>query len=154
MGSDDFFDNLLRATNNLNDISFSRYGTITRVLGDKCSVQEFDSNLLHENVPLLVNGVKKGDKVLIGFVGNSLHNPIVFGVIGGVKTSEELMILAMGCGLFKIKDDGKLYVELPVGMENIFSINENGVLCVELPDGADNDYSIREDGMLTYRRDD
>ena len=150
--NDDLYTNLLKATDNLQDIVFSRYATVTDISNGKYTLKELNSELVHNNVPSLSTDIKKGDTVLLSFTDNSLHNPLIIASTSPTNL-DEFKIISMGCGLFKIKNR-KLYVELPVGMENPFSINENGVLCVELPEGASNDYSIREDGMLIYKRDD
>ena len=78
--SDDFFTNLQAVTDNLEDITFSRYATITSINGAYCNVKEDESELEHTNVPLL-NGVNlsAGDKVVLGFVDNSIYNPVILG---------------------------------------------------------------------------
>ena len=81
----DFYDNLTTITNNLEDITFTKYATITNINNDgTCTAKEDEEDgLTHENVPLL-NGVnlRVGDKVVLGFVDNSLYNPIALGGIG------------------------------------------------------------------------
>ena len=137
------YDNILQATDNLKDIVFSRYGTVTEVLNGKCSVKELDSDLIHSNVP--VTGtipVSVGNVVLLGFVDNDLYQPYIILNKDAKDTATMNTILALGIGLFKIKDDGHLYVELPMGMENIFEIDENGHLLVTLPESATNSYRL------------
>ena len=75
-----FYDNLLRATDNTNDITNEKYATVTKIEGKLVSVKEENGDLEHSNVPVL-NNVKLdlGDKVVIGFVNNSLYNPILLG---------------------------------------------------------------------------
>lgn len=79
----DLYDELLKATDNLQDISFSRYGTITSITDDLCSVKEEEQDITHQNVPVL-NGLelKRGDNVVLGFVNNDLYNPLILGIIG------------------------------------------------------------------------
>ena len=77
---DSFYDNLLRATDNTNDITNEKYATVTKIEGKLVSVKEEDNEIEHSNVPIL-NNVKLGlgDKVVIGFVNNSIYNPILLG---------------------------------------------------------------------------
>ena len=101
------YDELLRATDNLQDISFSRYGTVTLVNGDLCSVKEEEQDITHQNVPVL-NGLKVllGDKVVLGFVDNNLYNPIITGVIGRkILDVDKLTALAEGLGFFTVEND-------------------------------------------------
>ena len=78
----EFYDNLLRATNNIDDITTEKYGVITKINGTLCSVKEYDSELEHSNVPI-VNGAKLeiGDKVIIGFLNNSIYDTVCYGVL-------------------------------------------------------------------------
>ena len=71
----DLYDNLLKATSNIDDITNEKYATVTKVAGDYCSVQEEDTNLEHSQVPIL-NKItcETGDKVVLGFVNNSLYD--------------------------------------------------------------------------------
>jgi len=76
----DLYDELLKATDNLVDITFSRFGTITSIDNDFCTVKEEEQDIIHQNVPILNKVTAKvGDKVVLGFVDNSLYNPIVLG---------------------------------------------------------------------------
>ena len=79
----DFYTNLLKATDNLQDITFTRYATVTKLLGNgKCDVKESDNELIHNDVPIL-NGLSllTGDTVVLGFAQNSLYNPFIVGVL-------------------------------------------------------------------------
>lgn len=79
----ELYENLLKATDNTNDITNEKYGTVTKINGALCSVLEEDTNLEHSNVPVLNQiYLETGDKVVIGFVDNSIYNPVVLGVIG------------------------------------------------------------------------
>lgn len=76
----DLYDNLLRATDNTNDITNEKYGVITKITNNLCNVKEENGDLEHSNVPILSNvPCETGDKVVIGFVNNSIYNPIVTG---------------------------------------------------------------------------
>ena len=78
--SDDFFSNLQAVTSNIEDITFSRFATITSINGAYATVKEDESELEHTNVPLLNGvGLSVGDKVVLGFVDNSLYNPVILG---------------------------------------------------------------------------
>ena len=124
----DFYENLLKATDNTSDITTEKYATVTKVAGDTCSVQEEDTLLEHSQVPVL-NKVtcETGDKVVLGFVNNSLYDPVIIG---------NLSRKISGGG------DGLL-----VGS---FQINEEGHLIATLPNGASNPYSINAEGHLIY----
>lgn len=76
----ELYDNLLRATDNTNDITNEKYATVTKIEGKFVSVKEENSELEHSNVPVLNNvKLELGDKVVIGFVDNSIYNPILIG---------------------------------------------------------------------------
>lgn len=87
--SDDFFTNLQAVTSNIEDITFSRFATITSITGNYATVKEDESELEHTQVPLL-NGVNLsvGDKVVLGFVDNSLYNPIIIGALDKEATND------------------------------------------------------------------
>lgn len=76
------YDNLLKATNNVDDITVEKYGIITKLEGGYCNVKESDNELEHSNVPIL-NGanLELGDKVIIGFINNSIYDAICYGVL-------------------------------------------------------------------------
>ena len=160
----DLYDNLLKATNNVDDITTEKYGVITRKNGNYCTVKETDTNLEHTNVPI-VNGANLtvGDKVIIGFLNNSIYDVIVYGsldkevhdddkqdkLISGenIKTINQQSIL--GSGNISIQGGGGGGV-IMVGS---FEINENGHLIATIPDGATNPYTINENGHLIYSTD-
>lgn len=76
----DLYENLLKATDNTKDITNEKYATVTKVEGDFCSVKEEETLLEHSNVPILNKlPCDTGDKVVLGFIGNSIYNPVVFG---------------------------------------------------------------------------
>ena len=126
----DLYDNLLKATSNIDDITNEKYATVTKVAGDYCSVQEEDTNLEHSQVPIL-NKItcETGDKVVLGFVNNSLYDPVIIG-----NLSRKISGGGGGDGLL-------------VGS---FQINEEGHLIATLPNGASNPYSINAEGHLIY----
>ena len=78
----DFYDNLLKATNNIDDITTEKYGVITKLDGLYCSVKETDNDLEHNNVPI-INGanLSVGDKVIIGFLNNSIYAVVCYGAL-------------------------------------------------------------------------
>lgn len=78
----ELYENLLKATSNIDDITTEKYGIITKLDGLYCSVKETDNELEHNNVPI-VNGanLKLGDKVLIGFLNNSIYDIVCYGVL-------------------------------------------------------------------------
>ena len=74
----DFYTNLTTITNNLEDIAFTKYATITNINNDgTCTAKEDEEGLTHENVPTLSHNLKVGDKVVLGFVDNSIYNPVI-----------------------------------------------------------------------------
>ena len=92
--SNDFFSNLQAVTSNIEDITFSRFATITSITGNYATVLEDESELEHTNVPTLSHNLKVGDKVVLGFVDNSIYNPVILGSmnenISDSYTKEEL----------------------------------------------------------------
>ena len=94
--SDDFFNNLQAVTENISDIAFTRYATITNLTDDgTCTAKEDeDDGLTHENVLTLSHNLQVGDKVVLGFVDNSIYNPVILGSmnesISDSYTKEEL----------------------------------------------------------------
>lgn len=116
----DFYDNLQKATSNLSDITFEKYGTVTKISDDKVSVL-VDDSLEHDSVPVLNGiGVSEGDRVVLGFVNNNNYNPVVYGVLGKVAGGSGFM------GSFHISDEGNLIVTIP--SNNPYRINEDGDL--------------------------
>ena len=90
----DFFDNLQAATSNLDDIVVNRFATISEINNDGTVNCREDDGLTHENVPKPTINVEIGDKVVLGFVDNSLYNPVILGSmnesISDSYTKEEL----------------------------------------------------------------
>lgn len=122
------YDELLRATDNLQDISFSRYGTITNITDDLCSVKEEEQDITHQNVPILNKTTTKvGDKVVLGFVDNNLYNPVVIGNLSrGNESSGGGGIIMVGS--FKINEEGHLIATIPKDTVNPYHIDTNGHL--------------------------
>ena len=75
----DFYTNLTTITNNLEDIAFTKYATITNINNDgTCTAKEDEEEgLTHENINTLGNNLRVGDKVVLGFVDNSIYNPVI-----------------------------------------------------------------------------
>ena len=158
----DFYENLLRATNNLDDITTEKYGTITSKKGNYCTVKETDNDLEHTNVPI-INGanLSVGDKVIIGFLNNSIYDVICYGAIGktihdttkqdtlqsgvNIKTINHQSLL--GSGNINIQGGGGGSIV----MVGSFEIDNNGHLIATIPDGASNPYHIDfSTGHLIY----
>lgn len=104
------YDNLRKATNNIDDITTEKYGVITKLDGIYCSVKETDNDLEHNNVPIL-NGanLSVGDKVILGFLNNSIYNVVCYGALDK-----------------QIHDDSKQ--DLLVSGTNIKTINHTSLL--------------------------
>ena len=113
-----------------------------------CKIRLNDGNIL-SNIPILGNPTNTTTGV-IAYLDGEHNNPII------IPSTDETMntILALGLGLFKIKSDGILYVELPNGIDNFFEIKNDGKLYVTLPSGASNDYHLESDKILYYNRED
>ena len=159
----DFYENLLRATNNLDDITTEKYGTITSKKGNYCTVKETDNDLEHTNVPI-INGanLSVGDKVIIGFLNNSIYDVICYGAIGKTihdTTKQDTLISGtniktinhqslLGSGNINIEGGGGGGSIVMVGS---FEIDNNGHLITTIPDGASNPYHIDfSTGHLIY----
>ena len=65
----------------MGDIAFTKYATITNVSNDgTCTAKEDeDDGVTHENVLTLAHNLQVGDKVVVGFVDNSIYNPVILG---------------------------------------------------------------------------
>ena len=163
----EFYENLLKATDNTKDITNEKYGTITK-LGENniCSVIETDTNLEHSNVPIL-NGLKinTGDDVVIGFVDNSIYNPIIIGKVGKAEIDTEqvreqsaLSNLGLPANSNQHQINLKVNEKINQGggsggivMVGSFQIDSNGHLIATIPNGADNPYYIDfSTGHLIY----
>ena len=158
----DFYKNLLKATNNIDDITTEKYGVITKLNGNYCSVKETTNDLEHHNVPI-INGANLtvGDKVIIGFLNNSIYDVIVYGALDkqvhddtkqdllqsgvNIKTINQQSLL--GSGNITIQGGGGSGGVVMVGS---FEINNEGHLIATIPDGASNPYSIDNNGHLIY----
>lgn len=149
--SDDFIENLTSLTNNLEDIAFSRYATITNINNDNTVDCKEDDGTIHKNVINSTNfNLNIDDTVLLGFVDNNIYNPMITGGVN-VKGADDTMIYALGLGKFNINSDGDLILTLPIGVDNYFSIDNNGDLIVDLDDAtAEKQFSINEDGDVIY----
>ena len=104
------YDNLRKATNNIDDITTERYATVTKLNGNYCDVKEEDTGLEHTNVPI-VNGanLSVGDKAIIGFINNSTYDAVCYGALDK-----------------QIHDDSKQ--DLLVSGQNIKTINHTSLL--------------------------
>ena len=163
----ELYENLLKATDNTNDITNEKYGTVTNINDNFCNVIEEDTNLEHSNVPILNQlYLETGDKVVIGFVDNSIYNPVIVGnLTRGVRLSSNDIIepsQLSNLGLpansnqhqINLKIDEKINQggggSTGVVMVGSFRINDEGHLIVTLPMGTLNPYHINEQGHLIY----
>ena len=92
--SDDFLDNLTSLTDNLNDIAFSRYVTVTNINDDNIINCKEDNGTIHKNV---INGTKfqlsVDDIVTLYFVDNDIYQPIIIGGVQVQKTDVDINIV-------------------------------------------------------------
>ena len=148
--SDDFLENLTAITDNLNDISFTRYVTIININDDGTVDCQEDNGTEHKNV---INTTQYtlsiDDTVILGFVDNDIYNPIITAGVN-VKRADDQMIYALGLGLFEINHDGDLILTLPIGVDNYFSINADGDLIVDLDDSQAEKFSLNGAGEVVY----
>ena len=158
----DLYDNLLKATSNIDDITTEKYATVTKLNGNYCDVKEEDTGLEHTNVPIL-NGanLSVGDKTIIGFLNNSIYDAVCYGALDKTvhdNTKQDLLISGqniktinhtslLGSGNIDIQGGGGGGSIVMVGS---FEIDNNGHLIATIPDGASNPYSIDNNGHLIY----
>ena len=123
---------------------------------EKCTIIESNNGFVKvklingsvlSNLPVLGNPTPFTDAI-VTYINGESNSPLIVPSVDENLT----MILALGLGLFKIKSDGHLYVELPNGISNFFTLDNNGHLLVTLPDGVSNDYHLENDGHLYYYR--
>lgn len=163
----DLYDNLLKATDNTSDITNEKYGTVVKINGALVSVLEEDTNLEHSNVPILNQlYLETGDKVVIGFVDNSIYNPVIVGnLTRGISLSTNDIIepsslnnLGLPANSSQHQINLKVNEKINQGgggstgvvMVGSFRINDEGHLIVTLPMGTLNPYHINEQGHLIY----
>lgn len=161
----DLYNELLKATDNLQDITFTKYATITNITDDKCTVKETEQDLTHNNVPIL-NGLnlKTGDTVIIGFVNNSLYNPIIIGSTGEAQINTQQIIessaftnIGTSANATQHEINTKINEKINSGggsgsviMVGSFEINSEGHLIATIPNCSVNPYSINNNGHLIY----
>ena len=162
----ELYENLLKATSNIDDITNEKYATVTKVDRLFCNVKENDTDLEHLNVPIL-NGadLKTGDKVIIGFIENSIYNVVCYGSLdrtpnidsGNVIEQSVLTNLGLGANSTQHQINLKVNEKINQGgggggivMVGSFQIDNNGHLIATIPNGASNPYSIDENGHLIY----
>lgn len=147
--ADDFISNLTSLTDNLKDIAFTRYVTVTNVNTDNTIDCREDNGTIHKNVINTTNLILSiDDIVLLNFIDNDIHQPMITGGVN-VKHADDLMIHALGLGKFQIDSNGDLIVTLPNGIDNYFSIN-NGDLIIDTEESEASKYNINDKGVLTY----
>lgn len=147
--ADDFLENLTSLTDNLQDIAFTRYVTITKINPDNTVDCIEDNGTVHKNVINTTNlNLSIDDVVLLGFVDNNIYNPMITGGVN-VKGADDQMIYALGLGKFNIVD-GDLIFTLPIGVENYASISEDGDLIIDLDSTEAKRFNINDKGEVIY----
>ena len=148
--TDDFVSNLQSLTNNINDIAFTRYVTVTNINPDKTIDCREDNGTIHKNVINTTNlPLNTDDVVLLSFVDNNIYQPMITGGVQ-VKSADDQMIYALGLGKFQINNDGDLTYTLPIGIENYTSINEDGDLIIDLDSTEAKRFNINDKGEVIY----
>ena len=159
----EFYDNLLKATSNIDDITTEKYATVTKLNNNYCDVKEEDTGLEHTNVPI-VNGanLSVGDKAIIGFINNSIYDAVCYGALDKtVHDDSKQDLLISGTNIKTINHQsllgsGNITIEGGGGggsivMVGSFEINNEGHLIATIPDGASNPYHIDfSTGHLIY----
>ena len=158
----ELYENLLKATNNIDDITTEKYATVTKLNGNYCDAKEEDTGLEHTNVPI-INGanLSVGDKAIIGFLNNSIYDVVCYGALDKtVHDDSKQDTLISGTNIKTINHQsllgsGNITIEGGGGggsivMVGSFEIDNNGHLIATIPDGASNPYSIDNSGHLIY----
>ena len=158
----DLYENLLKATNNIDDITTEKYATVTKLNGNYCDAKEEDTGLEHTNVPI-INGanLSVGDKAVIGFLNNSIYDVVCYGALDKqIHDDSKQDLLVSGTNIKTINHQsllgsGNITIEGGGGggsivMVGSFEIDNNGHLIATIPDGASNPYSIDNSGHLIY----
>ena len=148
--ADDFIENLTSLTDNLEDIAFTRYATITAINNDGTVDCKEDNETIHKNAINTTNlKLSINDTVLLGFVDNNIYNPMITGGVT-VKNADETIIYALGLGKFNINNDGDLIYTLPIGVENYTSISDDGDLIIDLDTSEAEKFTINDNGEVIY----
>ena len=148
--ADDFIENLTSLTDNLEDIAFTRYATITAINNDGTVDCKEDNETIHKNAINTTNlKLSINDTVLLGFVDNNIYNPMITGGVT-VKNADETIIYALGLGKFNINNDGDLIYTLPIGVENYASISDDGDLIIDLDTSEAEKFTINDNGEVIY----
>jgi hypothetical protein len=148
--ADDFIENLTSLTDNLEDIAFTRYATITAINNDGTVDCKEDNETIHKNAINTTNlKLSINDTVLLGFVDNNIYNPMITGGVT-VKNADETIIYALGLGKFNINNDGDLIYTLPIGVENYASISDDGDLIIDLDSSEAEKFTINDNGEVIY----
>ena len=148
--ADDFIENLTSLTDNLEDIAFTRYATITAINNDGTVDCKEDNETIHKNAINTTNlKLSINDTVLLGFVDNNIYNPMITGGVT-VKNADETIIYALGLGKFNINNEGDLIYTLPIGVENYASISDDGNLIIDLDTSEAEKFTINDNGEVIY----
>ena len=159
----DLYENLLKATSNIDDITTEKYATVTKINGNYCDAKEEDTGLEHTNVPI-INGanLSVGDNAIIGFLNNSIYDVVCYGALDKtVHDDSKQDTLISGTNIKTINHQsllgsGNITIEGGGGggsivMVGSFEIDNNGHLIATIPDGASNPYHIDfSTGHLIY----
>lgn len=161
----DLYENLLKATDNTNDITTERYATITKITGNLCSVKEYDNDIEHQNVPI-VNGAKleTGDKVVIGFLNNSIYDVVCYGVLDRIIEDETVEVVTSweqtlsdekvpSEKLVKQSLDGKANTNHNHNIFNLDQTSSTGSTALADSDDSNGQGFSLGDGMLIYNQD-
>ena len=78
--TDDFLNNLTSLTDNLNDIAFTRYATITKVNSDNTVDCRENNGTIHKNVINTTSlELSIDDLIILTFIDNDIYQPMVTG---------------------------------------------------------------------------
>ena len=134
MMSDDFLENLTSLTDNLNDIAFTRFVTITNVNTDGTIDCQEDNGTVHKNVK---NSTffkpSPDDLIILGFADNDIYEPFVLGCIDvkrDVYTKKEVDDIVDEI----ISGDMSGYVK-KADVDLKFQLGDNGIITIGLDVG-------------------
>jgi len=132
--SDDFLENLTSLTDNLNDIAFTRFVTITNVNTDGTIDCQEDNGTVHKNVKNSTFFKPSADDLIIlGFADNDIYEPFVLGCIDvkrDVYTKDEVDEIVDEI----ISGDLSGYVK-KADVDLKFQLGDNGIITIGLDVG-------------------
>ena len=94
----DLYTNMLAMIDSNVDYTFEKYATVMKLYDNGfCCVREAEESVEHDNVPILNGaGLRIGDTVILGFLNDSIYEPVCLGMVGRqLTTGTEAVVEAM-----------------------------------------------------------